>query len=684
MRLVRALAALALCAVTGGPASAQPEPDETAVRVDVRAMSTALVPDVTRNLVIRARVVNTSTEPVRQLRVGLRFGQPLRGRSSIAAGGAPARIGTRVADRDVPEVELAPGGTAEVNFDVPLGDLPFRRSTTDAIHPMRIEVRSRFRVVGAADTYVMWWPRAQPKLRVAWVWPLVEPSHRSLGDDFFDDGLTAAVDGGRLDTLLRVGAGSPAPVTWAVDPELLDSLHRMTGPYTVRGERGTDAVAAKEWLDRARAALHDANVLPLPYADPDLATTATGALAVDTGRAFQAGRELLRRDLGTEGDTRIAWTPNKTVDPAVESLLTGQGVKGVLVPESALRLTEELYYTPTAPTPLTEDPLGSSTALVADEQLNRFVAEPTGTDGPRLAAQRFLADTAMVALERPGDTRDVVVAPPRTWEPVREFAAQLLTQTASAPWLVPVGLSTVLADPLSTAARTRTPPAGGMLQADQVRRVLDERRRLQRVRGILTDPKHAPVELADLDDALLRAVSAQWGDDASGGQQLVNTVDAGIQRQLDRLRVVTGGTVVMTGRSGRIPLTFENDLGQTVRVRVRVDSRKRLRLEGAHTYEARTGEEIAIPPGGSTLVIRGKATTGGLFRIKVDVLSSDGTPLGIGTTLSVRSTAYGAVALVVTGVAFGLLLVASATRLLRRRRGGPPPTPAPAPEPAQV
>jgi hypothetical protein len=679
VRRAAALAAALVVSLAGGPvAVAQPDPAETAVRVDVRGLTTALVPGSTEALTIRARAVNTSAEPLRRLKVGLRFGQPLRGRSSIAIGGAPARLGLRAAEQTLGDGELAAGATADANFDVKVEDLPFRNSKVAAVYPLRIEVRARFRTVGAADTYVVWWPERSPAVRIAWVWPLVEQSHRGIGQDFYDDDLAASVDDGRLDTLLHVGATSRVPLTWADDPELVDSLHRMTQPYTVRGEEGTSGAAAREWLDRARGALRDATVLPLPYDDPDLGAVAEGALAADAARSFRLGRELLRRDLGTAGSAQLAWPPAETLEPAVESLLSAQGVKGVVVPYSALPLSEPLYYTPTAPTPLAEGALGSMTALVADPQLAGFVAAGSAAGGSRLAVQRFLADTAMIALERPGDLRDVVVTPPRVWDPVRDYATQLLRQTREAPWLRPVGLDDVLTSSPSAAARTRTPPGPDVLPGDQLRRVLAERRGLQRLRGVLTDPKRAPDELADLDDALLRSLSAAWGTDPGAGHRLTNSVDAEVGRQVERLRVVVGGVVTMTGRSGGIPVTFQNDFGQPVRVRVRVATNDRLRLADK-AYESARGQEVTVPPGSYPLVIHGKATTGGLFPVTVEVLGTDGGRLGPVATLKVRSTAYGAVALVVTGVAFGLLLVGSATRLLGRRRKARPPSPTPEP-----
>jgi hypothetical protein len=672
VRAARLVAALAVLAATvagpaGGTAAAQePDPRESVVRVDVRAMTTALVPDVTEKLVVRSRAVNTSGEPIPRLRVGLRFGQALRGRFAISSGGSPARFGTRVGDHEVDDGELAPNGTADVNFDVEVRDLPFRRATAPGVYPMRIEVRSRFQVVGAVDTYVVWWPQRSPRLRIAWVWPLVEPSHRGIGDDFYDDDLAAQVDGGRLDTLLTAGATKDVPVSWAVDPALLDDLRRMAGTYTVRGKEGTGGQAAKAWLDRARTTLRGSTVLPLPYADQDLATTAPGPLAADAVTAFRLSRDVLRRELGTAGDTRLAWPIGTVLDPAVESLLAGQGVKGVVLPSAALPLARPLYYTPTASAPLASGTLGDMTALLSEPLLDGVVANP-GPEGPRLSVQRIVADTAMIALERPSELRDVVVTPPRSWAPVREFATQLLEQTKQAPWLQPVGLESVLARAPSAEPRTRAAGTGAVLPAEQVRRVTDQRRRIQRVRGILTDPGRGPGDLPELDDALLRALSGTLGGDPRG-QRLTASVDGVLDAELGKLRVVSGGLITMTGREGRIPLTFQNDLGQAVRVRIRISSAGRLELDEGSAYER--GQEVVIQPGVSPLPINGKATTGGLFRVRVDVLGNDGAPLGIRTDLRVRSTAYGAVALAITGGAFGLLLVGSATRLVQRRRRG--------------
>src|SRR5260370_26993713 len=59
--------------------------------------------------------------------------------------------------------------------------------------------------------------------------------------------------------------------------------------------------------------------------------------------------------------------------------------------------------------------------------------------------QRYLAETAMIAAERPNLARSIVVAPPRRWDPPAGLAGDLLAETVSAPWLPPVSLGQLAA-----------------------------------------------------------------------------------------------------------------------------------------------------------------------------------------------------------------------------------------------
>jgi hypothetical protein len=374
----------------------------------------------------------------------------------------------------------------------------------------------------------------------------------------------------------------------------------------------------------------------------------------------------MRELVGRSGDPQLAWPQDGQLDVRTQDLLTGAGVQGIVVAESALPLQQSLNYTPTAPYSLQSGALGV-TALVADGELARLVADGPGEQGRRLAVQRFLAETALITLERPNDGRSVVVTPPRTWDPDPAYAGQLLSFTAAVPWLSATTLSQTLHEPVSSAPRSLQPAAiSGALGPAYVGTVAAARRLLARYRSILTVPGDLP---GLLDDALLRAESARWRDDPGGGGRLVTAVTAALRAEFGKLQVATGGTVTLAGSSGKIPITIINDLDQPVLIRIRLNTGGRLTLD-ENCYRACTPQPIA--PGRATLNFNGSAKAAGAFPISVELLppAPDNTPLVPPATLRVRSKNLGALALVITIGAFVMLLGASANRLLKRRRAG--------------
>ena len=107
-----------------------------------------------------------------------------------------------------------------------------------------------------------------------------------------------------------------------------------------------------------------------------------------------------------------------------------------------------------------------------------------------------------------------------------------------------------------------------------------------------------------------------------------------------------------------------NSLRQAVRLRLRIDTGNRLELAQGNRIEL-----ARVNPGSVTIDVEGKALQGGQFTIDLHLETPDGTALAPRpVALRVRSTAYGRVALYITVGAFVLLLIGSASRLLRRRR----------------
>src|SRR5262249_59783504 len=72
--------------------------------------------------------------------------------------------------------------------------------------------------------------------------------------------------------------------------------------------------------------------------------------------------------------------------------------------------------------------------------------------------QLFLAETAMIASERPGASRAVVAAPPSRWDPSPGLVAGLLEETVDTPWLRPVTLASLAATPPPGSQAPPQPP----------------------------------------------------------------------------------------------------------------------------------------------------------------------------------------------------------------------------------
>ncbi len=674
-------AALALACVAplalGSPVLAQTS-DPTTGRLVLTGIGAYAAPEVPFSL--RGAVANDSAEALHDVHVVLHTGGSIRSRSQLHSLAEEPEGDGPTTEIDVDGV-VPPGGQLPLSLDIPADDMNGLRGAEPSLHAVRIAVRAapcegcRQEPVAAVDTFLMWWPHDRiAATNVAWVWPLLGDTRRGPDQTFLDDGLAQELGpGGRLAGLLSAAdENAPAPVTWAVDPELIAATATMAEGYQVRppGEQerpGAGEGAARSWLEAARRAFGAApeRVLSLPYADPDVVALVRNGLTTDLAKAQGIGLRALRDRLGITVAKDLAWPPGGAVtQPAIEAL-AGLEVRAFVAADNAVPLVDPPTFTPTAPYDLPSGAGGSMTALVADAVFADLLAAGPGSDGPAVGVQRFLAETAMFMLERPNTGRDLVVTPPRMWDPGAGFARGLLRATADAPWLRGVPLRDLLDHSRSTYARTVSYPADAQA-AELPASYFDELRAARRTRQAYvsmllesTDPLPAL-----LDDALLRAESAQWRNKPANGRALVSGVRQRLTDQFAQIRISSGGLVTLTSDAGRIPITVVNGLRQPVRLQLRIDTGNRLELAQGNRIEL-----TRVNPGSVTVDVEGKALQAGQFTIDLRLETPDGTPLAPRpVALRVRSTAYGRVALYITGGAFVLLLIGSATRLVRRRR----------------
>ncbi|HVE74380.1 MAG TPA: DUF6049 family protein [Mycobacteriales bacterium] len=698
-----------------------------AVEVTTLAPRAPLLPS--EPLQIAGRLVNNGLDSLEGLQVRLRVGdRPITSRSELALADteppATSRRGTPV---EPVRTELGPGESTTFDVRMPVRLLRLHRL---GVYPLVIEVRGRLRGesgltgLGLAATFLPWFPDGPPApTRIAWLWPLVDQPRRAPREVMVDDELHSLVaPQGRLDRLLRAGvAGSkgacdppakaaeaapppPAavqpcrreavPLTWAVDPDLLFSLAAMRSDYKIRrSDRETDlrppSAAARKWIQTLRSALSEGPsgtaLLPLPYADPDVvALTRRGTgLRDDVAQARLLGRTVSNDILGRVPQSAVAWPPSGRLTGAALDAIVAGGSSAVVLDETALPPPPgNTSQTPGARAEIFAVP-GDVVGLVIDDTLSRLLAPPTtGWQGPRLAEQRWLVETAMIAAEAPSVSRTLVVAPTRRADLVPAVAAAALMDTGRVPWLCPVPLDQVAAGTESCSsesapAEPRLPQNRGELEPPQDRdgelreshldRVQEVSARAEQFTGdvLKAGTQEAKGTGARLLRARARTESSAWRGAPADGRALLDLLEDDIDDLRGRVRLQTGrGVLTLTSNSGVLSVNVVNELDQVVTVGVRLEADNEARLSTEEIPVVEVGPRLA-----RQVDVRVQARTSGQFAVRAQLVDRDRREFGPATTLVVRSTAYGRVALAVTGLGAGVLLIAVGVRVARKALG---------------
>jgi hypothetical protein len=244
----------------------------------------------------------------------------------------------------------------------------------------------------------------------------------------------------------------------------------------------------------------------------------------------------------------------------------------------------------------------------------------------------------------------------------------LLRDTANLPWLKPVTVAQVAADPHGERTGLRPYPASAraaeLSQSSLIgpgNSVAALRQEVVDVRGMLPDRTLT----RPLDDALDRAESVAWRTKTSAGSQqtLLDDVASRANRLLGGVTIAVSGQVTLTSRDGKVPITVRNTLSQPVTVDIALSAADRTKLAAA------SPRRFVIQPGAKQRVLLpAKTQRAGTFRVNLTVTTPDGRPIAI-APLTVHSTAYGTITLVITLVALGVLVLALGRRLFMRIRG---------------
>ena len=535
----------------------------------------------------------------------------------------------------------------------------------------------------------LWQPGAA-KLKVAWIWPLIDQPYTQACGWLTGDQLESSLaSGGRLNGLLTAGTGDQkAQLTWAVDPALLGDTQTLTSKHQIGTADCTNqqqepaSPAARDWLTTLQAATASQQVIYTPYANVDIAALVHhGVATTDLKNAYQLGLEVAEPILSKAFSLNIALPAGGLADQSVlTALAANEHVPSVVLGSSEMPLASG-EYADNATASWASGEGSTMSVLLADSTLTNVLKEAgtTSRAGQFAIKQRFLAETAMIAAEAPNDPRSLVVSPPQTWDPSEALAAALLSETTSAPWLQPVQLESLTGPHGGHAAAERKPLAANKISPHELSRAyLSKVSALDASLAVYSsmlyqEPAGYKQQLAQ---ALAATESSAWRDGAASiaqGKALVTGLGQYLSDAEHRVKIVPTGQISMAGASGLLPVTIQNGLLKQA-VRVKLTATVPQARGVASTMTIGPQKVVTIPPGQVRLVkLSVHSARQGSTTIDLSLTSADGTVLPWtagprGTTqLTINSTRYGQAILLLIAGAIGLLLLSSAFRSGRRR-----------------
>jgi hypothetical protein len=294
--------------------------------------------------------------------------------------------------------------------------------------------------------------------------------------------------------------------------------------------------------------------------------------------------------------------------------------------------------------------------------------------------QFFLAETAMIASQRPHLSRAMVVAPPRRWNPPASLASALLRETSRAPWLTPTSAGRLAAGRHASGQAPRQQPiyqGRNRFSRSLTDSIRAANRGISVVQGLRVTPN------PQLSSAIAGVESSAWRGTRRGrrpARAILHQINAYVAGQETGVAIIGHETTTLGGQKGSVPVTVHNRLGYPVRVKIRLRINRPAKDDGGE-FTVLSGVRMVSPDVAVTGVIvvgsqrttttklQVKATGVGTTDIQMRLLTARDQPLpGQPATIAVKTTHFGTFALVILAAALGIFMFTSAGRAVRRGR----------------
>ena len=513
------------------------------------------------------------------------------------------------------------------------------------VYPVLVELRRRGvgLVFDRFVTYLVYAPLVETRrLGVALLFPFHRPAgQRPAGSlTTLASPLSILVD--------ALGARPSVPVTVLPTPETVDGLDQ--------GGAGGDP----DLVGRLRAVLAGREVLSGPYVNIDDTHLHDRQLITEMRAAERDGRLTLDGHLGVPVRSGVYVVPENASVPSREALAAFR-VTALITSDDALMPTT---FKAPRDRPVTFDSGADDNAAVAgiplivlDPSIDRRLRTVSRPDDAALAIGAVLAELALLRFttETPGA---VVIRLP----------AQVIT-TASIDGLLEGLTNNALLQPITVSEAFRRPivesPRGEAASRiarsrpatpDPLAPAIENVRR--RVDGYASLFAQRPTSAGLFRRALVASLAVGPSDH---GASKIDALRRRVDAELDKVQVLPGKSFRLTSRSGKIPLTFTNSLGETAFVRVVLRGDK-LVFKDAPT------EPVPLANGSTQRRFEVQSRSPGSSVLSVTLRTPVNNIQLSGSAYRVRSTAASWVGLALTGGAILILAIWWGGNALRVRR----------------
>ena len=559
------------------------------------------------------------------------------------------------------------------------------------VYPIEVTAATGSGYQATDRTLLPFWPEkgAAKPLDTAWIWPLIDrPQQGACSQTLATNSLAAGLGpAGRLGSLLGAGQrwAERDHLTWALDPALLSDVNVMTHRYKVGGSSECTGAkhlpassAATDWLSTLRDATAGQPVLLTPYADADVSALTHAGMDRNLRTAYRLSESVARKILpapfgitetgtGDGGTAAIAWPAGGVADASVAtSLASNGGIRTLVLTSGELPPVDAPF----------DNALDATTTgigtrmgvLLADSGITGVLAAASATSPASsqfAAEQNFLAETAMITAEAPYLKRSLVVAPPRRWNPSAAEANALLSLTSAAPWLRPVGLSSLAAAAGHVATRQAL-PGTRVSRAELSAGFLSQVSAVDSSAALYKDLLYQPSAslLDSLDAAVTATTSTAWhGPGIASGLGALGKLANYLSDAEQKVQIITGKKILLAGASGDTPVSVQNLLPLPVQVKVVATV-----PAGSQLSVGKFDDLLLVPPMKTgTVRMPVHSTAIGTTTIQLQLATKNGSPLTwTAQSLSVQATRYGRALLVLIAAALGVLVLTSVARWVRR------------------